>query len=165
MRALPCRTSSRFTIGFTLIELMVALAIMAIVAAVALPLYTQYSDRTFRTMARADLMDCSQALERWASVRFTYQGSADTDADGLGDADAGPIADEVCIPQTEDPGDPSYAITVATTATTFLLTATPVVGGRMAGDGVARVDDVGNREWDANNDGDFTDAGEQGWSH
>jgi len=24
---------------------------------------------------------------------------------------------------------------------------------------------AGNREWDANNDGDFTDDGEQGWAH
>jgi prepilin-type N-terminal cleavage/methylation domain-containing protein len=48
------------TRGFTLIELMIAVAILAIVAAIALPLYNQYSMRTYRAEAQADLMACAQ---------------------------------------------------------------------------------------------------------
>ena len=64
--------------GFTLVELLVALAIMAIIAAVALPLYPQFSDRAFRTEAQADMLDCAQALERFASISFSYENAADT---------------------------------------------------------------------------------------
>ena len=51
--------------GFTLIELLIALAIMAIVSAIAVPLYTSYSHRTFRNEAQADLLNCAQGLERF----------------------------------------------------------------------------------------------------
>ena len=50
--------------GFTLIELMIAVAIFAVVSAIAIPLYTQYSERGYRTELTADLMNCAQALER-----------------------------------------------------------------------------------------------------
>ena len=66
--------------GFTLVELLIALAIMAIISAVAMPMYTTYSERTYRGEAGADLLGCGQALERFNSVNFTYQGSADTAA-------------------------------------------------------------------------------------
>lgn len=148
--------------GFTLVELLIALAIMAIVAAVALPLYNQYSDRTFRSEAQADLMNCAQALERFSSINFSYEGSADTDADGIGDADAGPIAGNICDPISARAANDRYAFTVNATATTFTLTATPE--NQMAGDGVMTIDDRGNRQWDANNDGDFDDDGEDGWT-
>jgi type IV pilus assembly protein PilE len=147
--------------GFTLIELMVAVAIMAIVAAIAMPFYTQYSLRAFRSEGQADLMGCGQALERFASVNFTYQNSADTDADGIGDANAGPIATAICTPASVTQG--RYTMAVAATAAGFVLTATPVATGRMNGDGILVFDSVGNRGWDENNDGDILDANEQDW--
>ncbi|MDH3642182.1 MAG: prepilin-type N-terminal cleavage/methylation domain-containing protein [Gammaproteobacteria bacterium] len=147
--------------GFTLVELMVAVAILAVISAVAMPFYTQYSLRTFRSEGQADLMACGQAMERFAAVNFTYQNAADTDADGIGDADAGAIADAVCSPDSVAQG--RYAITVNGTAVGFVLTATPA--GRMAGDGLMTFDGAGNRAWDENNDGDTTDAGEQDWAY
>lgn len=147
--------------GFTLIELLIAVAIMAIISAVAVPMYTNYSERTYRSEAGADLFGCAQALERFASVNFTYQNSADTDADGLGDADAGPIASEICRPLSVRQG--RYTIAVNATAATFAFTATPV--GFMAGNGILTLDDAGNRGWDQNDDGDTTDDGEQTWEY
>jgi type IV pilus assembly protein PilE len=146
--------------GFTLIELLVAVAIMAIISAVAIPFYTQYSLRAFRSEGQADLMGCGQAMERFASVNFTYQNAADTDADGIGDANAGPLASAICAPDSTAGG--RYNLTVNGTDAGFVLTATAV--GRMNGDGIMTFDSVGNRAWDQNDDGDTTDAGEQDWA-
>ena len=54
--------------GFSLIELMIAVAIVAVLAALAMPLYNQYSMRSVRTAAQGDLLLCQQGLERFASV-------------------------------------------------------------------------------------------------
>lgn len=147
------------TRGFTLIELLVAVAILAIVAAIAMPFYTQYSQRTYRSEGQADLMACAQGMERMASVTFTYLNAADTDADGVGDANAGPIAAAICTPDSVTAG--RYALTVNGTAAGYTLTATPA--GVMNGDGVMTFDSAGNRTWDRNNDGDTNDADEDSW--
>lgn len=143
--------------GFTLIELLIALAIMAIVSAIAVPLYTSYSHRTFRNEAQADLLNCAQGLERFASINFTYEGSADTDADGLGDADAGPVAAEICTTQSQL----RYAITVVATAAGYVLTADPQAGP-MVTNGFLTLDDGGNRAWDEN-DNNAIGTGEDDW--
>ena len=129
-----------------------ALAILAVLASVAVPLYTAYSERTYAAEAQADLLGAAQALERFAAVNFTYEGTADTDADGAGDADAGPLATDLYQPRAAALN--RYAFTVAAGAGTFLVTATPQVGP--ASDlGAMTIDEAGNRRWDRNNDGDF----------
>jgi type IV pilus assembly protein PilE len=144
--------------GFSLIELMVALAIMALVAAIAVPLYTQYADRTYRSQAMSDLLNCGQGLERFASINFSYENSADTDADGLGDADAGPIAAQICDPASvrED----RYVIAVDGDDTGFTLTATPQ--GEMAEDGLITYNSAGVRGWDRDGN-DTIAAAEETW--
>lgn len=146
--------------GFTLVELMIALVIMAIIAAIALPLYTQFSDRTFRTEAQADLLDCAQALERFASITFSYENAADTDADGIGDSDGpGLIASQICTPSSV--AATRYVVTVVGSATAFTLFATPQ--GNLAADGMLTYDSTGARGWDHNGDMDTADADEQTW--
>jgi len=51
-------------LGFTLIELMVALAILAIVVAVAIPSYTNFVINSNRSEAKVILNSTAQALER-----------------------------------------------------------------------------------------------------
>lgn len=58
--------------GFTLIELMIAVAIVGILAAIALPSYERYVDRGYRTQAQAALREMAQQLERRYSQTFSY---------------------------------------------------------------------------------------------
>ncbi len=146
--------------GFTLLELMVAVAILAIISFLALPLYTSYSQRAFRGEAQANLLACALGMERWAGTEFTYQGAADTDGDGLGDADSGPVAGAIC--NTGSVGRGHYSIVVAATADDFLLTAHPVPEGPMAADGFLALDAAGNRHWDRDGNGTLG-VGEDRW--
>ena len=149
-----------FDSGFTLIELLVALAILALISYLALPLYKDYSERAYRSEAQGDLLACALGMERRAGAAFTYQGSADTDGDGQGDADQGPAAAEICTARSTGRGH--YAITVNGTAEGFLLTARPEPDGPMAADGFLELDDSGNRGWDRDANGTIG-VGEDRW--
>jgi len=129
--------------GFTLIELMIAVTILAIVAAIALPLYNQYSMRTYRAEAQADLMACAQALERSAAMNFNY-----------GAAEAPFAAGTLCDPVSVRAGRYEIDLEVPEDdPNRFELTATPVDPGPMAGDGILTYDDAGQRGWDRDGDG------------
>jgi len=148
--------------GFTLIELMIALAILAIISAVAVPLYTQYSQRTFRAEAQADLMRCALGMERVGSMNFSYVNALDTDADGIGDANTGAVTPNVCTVTSTN-----YTITVEgpPTANTFIVRAVPDANTPVSGTGNMEMDAAGSRRWDSNADGDFDDANEDSWTH
>ncbi|UHQ22181.1 type IV pilin protein [Lysobacter sp. 5GHs7-4] len=65
------RTEAR---GFTLIELMIAVAIAGILVAVAVPAYQDSVRKARRGQAKADLMEISQQAERFRTVNGTYVG-------------------------------------------------------------------------------------------
>ncbi len=58
--------------GFTLIELMIVVAIIGIIAAVAYPSYTNYILRSKRTECRAAVMQVMQQQERYFTQQNTY---------------------------------------------------------------------------------------------
>ena len=62
--------------GFTLIELMVTVAIMAIIAAIAYPSYVQFILRNNESTVQARILELSQALEKHKSQNFSYKGFA-----------------------------------------------------------------------------------------
>lgn len=49
--------------GFTLLELLVTMAVVAILSAIALPAYSQYRQRTWDGAARTDLRNAMTAVE------------------------------------------------------------------------------------------------------
>lgn len=60
--------------GFTLIEVMIVVAIVAILAAVALPIYTDYITRSRLTEAKANLSTGRVRAEQWFQDQRTYAG-------------------------------------------------------------------------------------------
>jgi len=68
--------------GFTLIEMMIVVAIVGILAAIAFPSYRDYVERAGRADGKAKLMEIMQAQERFYSQNQTY--TANLGAGGLG---------------------------------------------------------------------------------
>ncbi len=64
----------RSAAGFTLIELMIVVAIVAILAAIAYPSYQTQIQKTRRGQAKADLVEYAQLAERFHTVNNTYVG-------------------------------------------------------------------------------------------
>lgn len=76
------RTSShRPASGFTLIEVMITVAIVGILAAVAVPSYTKSVQKTQRSVAKGIVMEQAQLLERFytASQAGTFTGGPGAD--------------------------------------------------------------------------------------
>lgn len=122
--------------GFTLIEVLVVMVIVAVLAAIAIPNYTAFIQRGARTEAKAVLETARQWIER----NRAESGSYSTTASGAA----------VTLPGTfqrsPEQGAARYAITLVTpNAFSFSLTAAPA--GAQVGDecGSLRVDQTGAR--------------------
>jgi len=71
--------------GFTLIELMVVVAIIGVLAAIAYPSYTTSVQKSKRTGAKVAVMEVAQAQERFFSINMRY--APDMTTLGLGNTD------------------------------------------------------------------------------
>jgi type IV pilus assembly protein PilE len=112
--------------GFTLIELVVVMLIVAVLAAIAIPSYQAYTRKANRSDATRAMTLDAQALERCYSQNFTYTTGCSVPA--------GPLAS----PQGY------YTLTVVTTASTYTVTATASATGPQASDSQCQTFTVDN---------------------
>ena len=146
--------------AFSLIEIMVVLAVVGILLALAVPVYNGYSVRAYRTEVQADLLRCAQGMERHAALTLGYSNAVDADGDGQGDQSTGPVSENLCrVASTH------YRISVRTADSAHFVLRAEASGATspVAGDGALELDAAGERRWDRNDDGDFGDDGERGW--
>jgi type IV pilus assembly protein PilE len=61
--------------GFTLLELVVTLAIVSILIMIGYPVYTQQVLKTHRAQAQVALLDIAGGMERYAATHQTYSGA------------------------------------------------------------------------------------------
>lgn len=136
------------------------LAVVAVLLALAVPVYNGYSARAYRTQVQADLLRCAQGMERHAALTMGYGNAVDVDGDGQGDQSTGPVSENLCrVASTH------YRVSVLTADAAHFVLRAEAVGATspVAADGALELDATGERRWDRNDDGDFADDGERGW--
>ena len=128
--------------GFTLIELMIVVAIVAIVSAVALPSYNNSIAKSRRAEARGQLLEAAQYMQRFYSQNDSFS------QDRAGNAVAVPTG-LATVPKTAAAGANTYSISYSATPTvaSFTVQAVPRAGGPMAADkcGSFLLDNTGRR--------------------
>ena len=149
-----------------MIELMIAVAIVGILAAIAVPSYQDSMRKSRRADAKAALMSFANGMERRFTETNTYCNAADWGTDTCGDgidADSdGKPKTTVFAPSAET--DKYYEFTLKNVQqNSYTLVATPDLAGVQNGDGALELDSTGIRRWDKNNNGDATEAGENTW--
>lgn len=114
--------------GFTLIELMIVVAVVAILAAIAYPNFNDSVRKSRRGQAKADMAEMAQNLERWHTMNNTYVG-----------------ADAKLPTQSPKEGTARYALKVEGTQAGFTITATPKTGQDKDKCGELKLDQAGRK--------------------
>jgi len=97
--------------GFTLIELMIVVMVVAILAAIAIPNYREYTQRGRRADAMQAVGDLKLRLERWRAENPSYASGCSGCVSGT-------------YPTVSDTS--YYDLSVNANATTYTITASPI---------------------------------------
>lgn len=120
-------TALRYSSGFTLIELMVVVAVIGLLSMIAFPSYQEYLAKARRAEVRAILLEAGQWMERHYTENLKY----DTNTAGTAIADLFPSS----LQQSPRDGGGAYTIAVsAAAARTYTITATRKSPGSMTSD-------------------------------
>ncbi len=146
-------------------ELMVTLAVATILVSLTYPSYQQYVIKSRRADAKGALQSFANEMERHYTVNGSYLGAGTLNSNN----DGPPSIFATQAPL--DGGTPYYNLTIRpstggtpeTTADTFVLRATPISGTTQEDDGYMEITHTNLKRWDANNDGDTADSGEDKW--
>ena len=118
--------------GFSLVELMVAVAIVGILASIAIPAYQQYIINSNRSSAQSHLLDIAQAQQQYFADNRDY---AATLADLNGMTTPANVSKHYTITIDVLPGPPP----------TFTATATPKAGTSQASDVTLTINHAGTK--------------------
>lgn len=140
MRAKPINHSIEHA-GFSMIELMVALAIVALLVSVAMPAYTAFVKRSERT-------DGTKALAQLATQQEQYYVANQSYANNINN-----------LPTAALTESGNYLLSVVSgNAAAFVLQADPAgtgTSGKLSTDGKLRINSFGVKTWDCDNDGSY----------
>lgn len=124
------------TRGFTLIELMIAVAIVGVLVAIAYPSYQNSLIKGTRGAAKAYLMEVAQKQQQYLLDNRTYFAAANaTELKDLGVPVPAEVSQYYTVVAAAPAGNPP----------TFTVTATPLASGRMKDDGPLSIDNAGTK--------------------
>ena len=120
---------TRSQIGFTLIELMIVLAIIGVLAAIAYPSYQQYIIKSKRADMMSEMHNIASEVQNRKLAQGRYAGMVVTDL-------------TVNYPRQ---GTALYTVTITPNSLTseWVVTATPIKETQMAKDGVMTINYIG----------------------
>lgn len=132
--------------GFTLIELMIVIAIVGIITSIAYPSYQGFLKNSNRSAAQSDLMALAAAMERHKAANYTYNGAAESAANT-----GKPAVFHAHSPSSELAANKKYDLTIDSVTASgngYVIIATPTSGTSQAGDGKVYFYSDGRKAWD-----------------
>jgi type IV pilus assembly protein PilE len=118
--------------GFTLIELMSVVVIVAVLTLIAYPAYQSFTVKSNRAEAKSFLMDVAQKQQLYFNDSRTY---AD-DATALNSTAPARVAKNYAV---------TFEVTTITPPPTFTISAVPKVGTLQEGDGILLIRNTGEK--------------------